>query len=103
MADLATALSADGEVLSELVVGDLSVDRRMTAAWSALDISCRRTLKALASTHLRDLAPDLVLSTAAGVHSVVQSLVNDSLLCHDAGVYRLAPLIGCYAAAQPLP
>lgn len=101
IAELAGPLSDDASVLAELVVGDLSVSRRLDAAWFALDVSCRRALRALAMTRLRDLTPELVLSAAAGVAAVRQSLTDACLLRHDADGYHLAPLVGCYAAAQP--
>jgi DNA-binding SARP family transcriptional activator len=103
LADFAGTLADDGRLLTELVVGDLSVRRRLDAAWFGLDVNGRRTLRTLALTHLRDLAPDRVRCAAAGAPAVLQSLVDAGLIWHDAGVYHLAPLIGCYAAAQPPP
>jgi DNA-binding SARP family transcriptional activator len=102
-ADLAALLSDEAKLLGELVVGDLSVSHRLDDAWLALDARCRSALRALALTGLRDLAPDVVLSAASGIPAVVQALSDACLVSHDGCAYHLAPLVGCYAAAQRLP
>jgi DNA-binding SARP family transcriptional activator len=104
MADLAYSLSG-GDMLAEFVVGDLSVTGRLDIAWRSLDLPCRQALRALSLIGRCDLDPGTVLSAASGSRAVLQSLLDSCLLEHTrAGqAYRLAPLLGCYAAAKLSP
>jgi hypothetical protein len=103
LADLASAVSDNGRLLGELSIGDLSVSRRFDTAWRALDPRSRRALRTLARVGKRDLPGSLVLSAAAGAPAVAQALTDSSLIIEnpDTGHYRMAPLAGCHAVAQP--
>lgn len=103
--ELASRLAKADTVLAELVVGDLSVSRRLDIAWRSVDASCRRALRKLANASQRDLDDEVVMSAASGSRVVVQSLLDACLIEHDSvtGEYRLAPLVGCHAAALPVP
>lgn len=102
LADLAAALSDPDKLLDELVIGDLSVRRRLDVAWQALDVNSRRVLAALARSGAQRLADSRVLAAASDEAAVVHALANSCLLIQDSetGLYRLAPLVGRYAAAQ---
>jgi DNA-binding SARP family transcriptional activator len=103
LAGLADAVSDAGRLLGELSIGDLSVSRRLDTAWRALDPWSREALRTLAVAGLRDLPDSLVLSAAGGSTAVAQSLADRSLIIQspETGFYRIAPLAGCHAAAQP--
>ena len=105
LAGLADAVSDAGRVLGELSIGDLSVSRRLDAAWRELDPRSRKALRTLAKAGLRDLPDALVLSAAAGSPVVAQALADRSFIVQnpETGLYRIAPLAGCHAAAQPAP
>jgi DNA-binding SARP family transcriptional activator len=102
LADMADAVSDTRRLLGELTIGDLSVSRRLDRAWRALDRSSRQTLRALARRGQRDL-PDWIVPSAAGEASVAQALADSGLIIQnpETGRYRVAPLAGCHAAAQP--
>ncbi len=103
LADLAAAVSDTGRLLGELTIGDLSVSRRLDTAWRALDPSSRKALRALAKGGLRDLPDSVVLSATSGAPAVAQALTDSSLIIQnpETGYYRMAPLAGWHAAAQP--
>jgi NB-ARC domain len=103
LADLAAAVSDRGRLLGELAIGDLSVSRRLDASWRVLDPRSRRALRTLAKAGLRDLPTSVVLSAAAGAPAVAQALTDLSLIVQnpETGHYRMAPLAGQHAAAQP--
>jgi DNA-binding SARP family transcriptional activator len=124
LAELADALSDPGRLLDELVVGDLSVRGRLDAAWQALNADGRCALRQLALRQLAlrqpapappapaqpapaqpapaQLAPVSQVPAGFASHAVRQ-LLDACLIEADpaAGAYRLAPLVGVYAAAQP--
>lgn len=102
LADMADAVSDTRRLLGELTIGDLSVSRRLDRAWRALDRSSRQTLRTLARGGQRDL-PDWIVPSAAGETSVAQALVDSGLIIQnpETGRYRVAPLAGYHAAAQP--
>lgn len=102
LADLAAAVSDTSTLLGELSIGDLSVSRRLDIAWRALDSRSRTALRTLAKTGLRDFPDSLVLS-AAGAQVVAQALADSCLITlnPETGCYRMAPLAGCHAVAQP--
>jgi hypothetical protein len=102
LADMADAVSDTRRLLGELTIGDLSVSRRLDRAWRALDRSSRQTLRALARGGQRDL-PDWIVPSVAGETSVAQALVDSGLIIQnpETGRYRVAPLAGYHAAAQP--
>ena len=104
LADLAAVVSDTSRLLGELSIGDLSVSRRLDTAWRALDLRSRKALRTLAGAGLRELPDSLVLSAAAGAPTVAQALTDSSLIVQnpETGYYRMAPLAGCYAVAQPL-
>ena len=56
LAELADAVSDSGAVLRELVIGDLSVSRRLDPAWRALSPASRRALRTLAEAGQRDFS-----------------------------------------------
>ncbi len=97
LAELAASLRKPGCLLDELVVGDLSVSTRLAGAWSCLDADSRRALREFASTG-RCGVP-----AGSAMPAVLRSLADACLVIDDpaAGGYRLAPLVGCYAAARP--
>jgi DNA-binding SARP family transcriptional activator len=105
-AELAEALSDPGRLLGELVVGDLSVCSRLDAAWQALGVDGRRVLRRLAG---REPAGREVVVTGqipAGMPPAAWRELLDFCLIETDPVsdgYRLAPLMRCYAAAQPDP
>jgi DNA-binding SARP family transcriptional activator len=103
VADLATAMSDTSSLLAELSIGDLSVSRRLDSAWRALDPCSRKALRTLAKAGLRDLPDSLVLSAASGAAAVTQALTDSSLIIlnPETGYYRVAPLAGYHATAQP--
>jgi DNA-binding SARP family transcriptional activator len=103
LAELAAAVSDTGRLLGELSIGDLSVSRRLDTAWRALDPRSRKALRTLAKAGLRDLPDSLVLSAAAGAPDVAQALTDSSLIVQnpETGYYRMAPLAGYHAVAQP--
>jgi hypothetical protein len=105
LADLASAVSDSRSLLSELVVGDLSVSRRLDEAWQTLDPPARDALRTLAAAGQRDLPNALVLAAASGAMAVTQALTDAGLIIENpqTGDYRLAPLADCHAAAQPPP
>jgi DNA-binding SARP family transcriptional activator len=105
LADLAAAVSDTGRLLGELAIGDLSVSRRLDLSWRALDPSSQRALRTLAQAGPNDLPDSVVLSAAAGATSVAQALRDSGLIVQDpqTGFYRVAPLAGWHAAAQPGP
>lgn len=105
LAGLADAVSDAGRLLGELSIGDLSVSRRLDATWQALDPWSREALRTLAKAGQRDLPDSVVLSAAAGSPAVAQALADRSLIIRnpETGFYRIAPLAGCHAAAQPTP
>ncbi len=104
VADLATAMADTSRLLGELSIGDLSVSRRLDSAWRALDPCSRKALRTLATAGLRDLPDSLVLSAASGAAAVTHALTDSSLIIRnpETGFYRIAPLAGCHAAAQPV-
>lgn len=99
LAELADALSDPDRLLDELVVGDLTVRGRLDAAWQALTADSRSFLRQLA---LRQLTPSSQVPPGS---AAVRQLLDAYLIEADqaAGGYRLAPLVRCYAAAQPEP
>ena len=105
LAGLADAVSDAGRLLGELSIGDLSVSSRLDTAWQALDPWSREALRTLAKIGQCDLPDSLVLSAAAGSPAVAQALADRSLIIRnpETGCYRVAPLAGCHAAAQPVP
>jgi DNA-binding SARP family transcriptional activator len=100
---LAAAMSDADRLLGELSIGDLSVSGRLDTAWRALDPRSRKALRTLARAGLRDLPDSLVLAAAAGAPAVAQALTDSSLIVPNAetGYYRMAPLAGFHAVAQP--
>lgn len=104
LADLADAVSDSGRLLGELAIGDLSVSRRLDRAWRTLDPSSQRALRTLAEVGQRDLPDAVVLSAAAGATSVAQALRDSGLIIQnpETGHYRMAPLAGWHAVAQPV-
>jgi DNA-binding SARP family transcriptional activator/energy-coupling factor transporter ATP-binding protein EcfA2 len=105
LADLAAAVSDTNRLLGELAIGDLSVSRRLDRAWRALDPSSQQALRTLAQAGPHDLPDSVVLSAAAGATSVAQALRDSGLIVQnpETGHYRIAPLAGWHAAAQPVP
>jgi DNA-binding SARP family transcriptional activator len=103
LADLATAVSDTGRLLGELSIGDLSVSRRLDTAWRALDPRSRNALRTLAKAGLSDLPDALVVSATSGTPAVAQALTDLSLIIQnpETGYYRMAPLAGYHAVAQP--
>lgn len=103
LADMADAVSDARRLLGELAIGDLSVSRRLDQAWRGLDRSSRQALRALAGGGQHDL-PDWIVPSAAGeASSVAQALADSGLIIQNpvTGRYRVAPLAGYHAAAQP--
>ena len=102
LADMADAVSDTRRLLGELTIGDLSVSGRLDRAWRALDRSSRQTLRALARRGQRDL-PDWIVPSVAGQTSVARALADSGLIIQnpETGRYRVAPLAGYHAAAQP--
>ncbi len=76
LAELARAVSDSGAVLRELVVGDLSVSRRLDTAWQALSPASRRALRTLAQHGQRDFSNSLLLASASGAQAVAQALTD---------------------------
>jgi hypothetical protein len=78
------------------------VSRRLDAAWRALDPRSRRALRTLAKAGMRDM-PTALVRSAAGAPSVTQALTDLSLIVQnpETGDYRMAPLTGQHAVAQP--
>ena len=103
LSDLAAAMSDADRLLGELSIGDLSVSGRLDTAWRALDPRSRKALRTLAKAGLRDLPDALVLAAAAGAPAVAQALTDSSLIVPnpETGHYRMAPLAGFHAVAQP--
>ena len=102
LADLAAAVSDGRRLLGELVIGDLSVSRRLDAAWLALDPYSRQVLYTLAHIGMRDLPDSVVHAATAGAPVLAQPLMDSSLIIQNpqTGTYCMAPLAGCHAAAQ---
>ena len=105
LAELASAVSDSRTLLHELVVGDLSVRRRLDRAWQTLSPASRGALRALASEGQRDFPNSLLLAAASGAPAVAQALADAGLVIEnpETGHYRLAPLADCHAVAQPIP
>jgi DNA-binding SARP family transcriptional activator len=90
---------------SALAVGDLSVSGRMEDAWQALRPDARLALWLLAHAR-QDCCPDwLVGAVTGGSPAVVNELADACLIYQDpaTGTYSLAPLVGNFAMAQPVP
>jgi DNA-binding SARP family transcriptional activator len=104
LSSLAAVMSDDGRLLGELVIGDLSVRRRLDAAWLALDPYSRQVLHTLAQAGGRELPDSVVMAATAGAPVLAQALVDSSLIIQDpeTGDYYMAPLAGCHAAVQPV-
>ncbi len=101
LAELAEALSDPGRLLGELVVGDLSVRSRLNAAWQALSAESRRMLRRLALRELTLTGQVQAGLPAAAVRQLLDACLIETEPASDD--YRLAPLVRCYAAAQPEP
>jgi hypothetical protein len=106
LADLAAALCDNGKLLGELVIGDLSVRRRLDATWRGLDPTCRealRTLATLAEGGLGVLPSSLVRAATDGAPAAARTLADSCLIIQipETGDYRMAPLAACHAVAQP--
>ncbi len=105
LAELAGAISDSRALLRELVVGDLSVSRRLDMAWQTLDPASRQALRTLARLGQPDFPNSLLLAAASGVRAVTEALADTGLVVEnpDTGHYQLAPLAACHAVAQPAP
>jgi DNA-binding SARP family transcriptional activator len=105
LAELAGAVSDSRALLHELVVGDLSVSRRLDTAWQTLSPASRAALRTLAREGQRDFPNSLLLAAASGARAVAQALADAGLVIEspETGHYRLAPLADCHAVAQPVP
>ena len=105
LAELAGAVSDSQALLHELVVGDLSVRRRLDMAWQTLSPASRAALRTLAREGQRDFPNSLLLAAATGAQAVAQALADAGLVIEnpETGDYRLAPLADCHAVAQPAP
>ncbi len=105
LAELAGAVSDSQALLHELVVGDLSVSRRLDRAWQTLSPASREALHTLARGGQRDFPNSLLLAAASGAQAVAQALADAGLVIEnpETGDYRLAPLADCHAVAQRVP
>ncbi len=98
------ASHADG-LLSSLVIGDLSVGRRLDEAWRTLGAGARNALWLLAHARKVSYAEQLVFTLAGGSSAVVTELADSCLVRQDpdTGRYTLAPLVASFALCQPMP
>ena len=105
LSELAAAVSNSRALLRELVVGDLSVSRRLDLAWQALSPLSRQALRTLAEQGQRDIPNSLLLAAASGTQAVANALTDAGLVVEnpETGEYRLAPLADCHAIAQSDP
>ncbi len=106
VSELARAVSDSRALMRELVVGDLSVSRRLDTAWQLLSPQSRQALRTLAEQGgQRDFPNSLLLAAASGAQAVAQALTDAGLVIEnpDTGAFRLAPLADCHAVAQPDP
>lgn len=100
----ATPRSGTG-LRAALAIGDLSVARRLDEAWYSLRPDGRLALWLLAHAR-QDSCPEwLVDAVAEGSPATVGELADSCLIHQDpaTGRYSLAPLLGRYALAQPVP
>ena len=112
-AELASELTAGPEAGSEsaarlrsaLAIGDLSVCLRLDEAWSALRPDARLALWLLAHTPQASCPEWLVDAVAEGSPATVGELADSCLIRQDPanGRYGLAPLVGRFALAHPVP
>lgn len=108
-AELASEPAATPQTVSglraALAIGDLSVARRLDEAWYSLRPDARLALWLLAHAR-QDSCPEwLVDAVAEGSPATVGELADSCLIRQDpaTGRYSLAPLLGRYALAQPVP
>jgi hypothetical protein len=103
-ADLAAALTTPGNLLSELVIGDLSVASRLAAAWRVLDPDAQHALWLLAHAR-RASSPPWLVRAITGAPGALRALSDSSLIRQDPvnGQYSLAPLVGSFALSQATP
>lgn len=104
-AALAAALAVPGKVLAELVVGDLSVARRLAVAWQMLEPDAQHALWLLAHTRQPYSPSWLVQAVTGGSHGAVLALADSCLVLPDPvrDRYSLAPLVGVFALGQASP